>query len=98
MGLARQSVQRSIDLPAEKGLVMFDLNPHHQRSRLASLTDAGRTAISAVKSRIRPIDNNLAEMIGEDRMAVALAVLDEMREIMTVMQSHLDQGKHEEAA
>src|SRR5580692_11476207 len=41
MGLSRQSVQRTADLLAEKGLVRFTANPHHQRAKLIVLTPEG---------------------------------------------------------
>lgn len=45
MGLARQSVQRIVDLLAEKKLVRFAANPHHLRAKLVVLTAQGKAAV-----------------------------------------------------
>lgn len=51
MGLTRQAVQRTAnDLEAD-GLVRFAPNPHHQRAKLAMLTDKGRRAYAAATNR-----------------------------------------------
>ena len=55
MGLSRQSVQRVADLLAEKGLVRFETNPHHQRAKLVVLTiPKGSVAVKAAEERQRP--------------------------------------------
>src|SRR5580658_10642123 len=54
MGLSRQSVQRIADLLAEKGLVQFEANPHHQRAKLVVLTAEGAAAVRAAQERQRP--------------------------------------------
>ena len=50
MGLSRQSVQRVAGLLAEKGLVRFEANPHHQRAKLVVLTPRGRAAVGAART------------------------------------------------
>src|SRR5271156_1832795 len=54
MGLSRQSVQRVAGLLAEKGLVRFEANPHHQRAKLVVLTRQGSAAVKAAEERQRP--------------------------------------------
>ena len=78
MGLARQSVQRIADLLAEKGLVRFEANPHHQRAKLLVLTDEGRAAVRAAEDRWRPWARDIAAALGPERIAAALEVLTQM--------------------
>ena len=48
LGLTRQAVQRVADDLAADGLVRFDDNPSHRRSRLVVITDEGRRALTAI--------------------------------------------------
>jgi DNA-binding MarR family transcriptional regulator len=79
MGLTRQAVQRVVELLAARGFVGFDTNPHHQRARLVVLTPAGRVALRAAEAAVAPLDERMLERIGAERVAVAVAVLDELR-------------------
>ncbi|MDQ3701357.1 MAG: MarR family transcriptional regulator [Chloroflexota bacterium] len=78
MGLSRQSVQRVVDLLAQKGLVRFEPNPHHQRAKLVVLTPEGREAVSAADERQRPLASDLTAALGAERLVAALEVLTEM--------------------
>ena len=78
MGLARQSVQRIIDLLADKGLVRFEANPHHQRAKLVVLTNEGRAAARAAEARQRPWARDVAAALGPERIAAALEVLTQL--------------------
>src|SRR2546430_6424913 len=49
MGLTRQSVQRTVDLLAQEGLIAFADNPHHRRAQLVDFTPPGRTILEHVK-------------------------------------------------
>lgn len=64
MGLARQSVQRSADLLAERTLVAYEDNPAHRRAKLVRLTEAGQRALEAVHAR---------ETVSIDRVLARLA-------------------------
>jgi len=44
MGLQRQSVQRTVNMLVDTGMVATHENPNHQRARLVSFTKKGRTA------------------------------------------------------
>lgn len=48
MGLSRQSVQRTVDLLADEGLVEFAANPNHRRAKLVALTAEGQNRLAAV--------------------------------------------------
>lgn len=52
MGLARQSVQRSANLLADRHLTLFTANPAHKRAQLVVLTPAGRDALRAMNARV----------------------------------------------
>ncbi len=75
MGLSRQSVQRIADLLADKGLVRFEANPHHQRAKLVVLTPEGEAAVSAAEERQRPWARDMAAGLTMERIAAALEVL-----------------------
>ena len=78
MGLSRQSVQRVVGLLAERDLVRFAPNPHHQRAKLVLLTSKGRAALDTAEAREAPLNRLVIDRIGPDRVASALAVLTEM--------------------
>ena len=44
MGLQRQSVQRTVNMLVDTGMVATHENPNHQRARLVSFTKKGRAA------------------------------------------------------
>ena len=83
MGLARQSVQRIVDLLADKGLVRFEANPHHQRAKLVVLTDEGHAAAHAAGAKQQPWAHSLAAELDPERVAVALDVLTQMNALLT---------------
>ena len=83
MGLSRQSVQRVVDLLAERGMVKYRTNPHHQRAKLVALTHAGRAALDAAEAAEAPLNQVVLTEIGGDRIATALEVLTEMNALMT---------------
>jgi DNA-binding MarR family transcriptional regulator len=78
MGLSRQSVQRIADLLAEKALVRFETNPHHQRAKLVVLTAKGATAVKAAEERQRPWARDMMAGLNMERIVGALEVLTHM--------------------
>lgn len=82
MGLTRQSVQRVVDLLADQGLVRFEPNPHHQRAKLIVLTSQGLEALNAAEAVEAPLNKAVYDRIGEERIVEAIAVLNEMNEII----------------
>lgn len=87
MGLTRQAVQRIVDVLAERGLVEFQANPHHQRAKLVVLTLKGLTAVAGAEDAVAPIDQAIADRIGPERLRAAIATLGEM---MAVISEQLD--------
>lgn len=79
LGLRRQSVQRTVDLLAEEGLVTFAPNPHHRRARLVVLTDAGRSALGEVESARRAWTERIAADVPADDLESAADTLRELR-------------------
>ncbi|WNG16880.1 MarR family winged helix-turn-helix transcriptional regulator [Cystobacter fuscus] len=82
MGLTRQAVQRVVDLLVERGFVCLQPNPHHQRAKLVVLTPAGRAALDAAEAAEAPINRAIFDRLGAERIAVAIAVLREMNEVL----------------
>lgn len=78
MGLSRQSVQRSVDLLADRGMIKFAPNPHHQRAKLVVLTPQGIAVSAAADDRQRPLGRQIMTAVGEDRIAAAINVLTEV--------------------
>src|ERR1700688_1956420 len=74
MGLSRQAVQRVADLLAEKGLVRFAANPHHQRAKLVVLTPRGRAAAKRAEERQRPCARDITGGLSLERISTALEV------------------------
>jgi len=82
MGLTRQSVQRVVELLEERGFVRLEPNPHHVRARLVVLTDAGRAALAGAERAVAAVDRVAIDRIGAERVAVAIQVLDELRDVL----------------
>lgn len=82
MGLSRQAVQRVVDLLLQRGFITLEDNPHHQRARLVVLTEAGRLALSAAEAAEAPMSRVIHDKIGAERLALALAVLTDMNELI----------------
>lgn len=82
MGLTRQAVQRVVELLLDRGFVSLEANPHHQRAKLVVLTPEGRAALAGAESAVASFDRIAVERIGAERVAVAIAVLDELRGVL----------------
>ena len=82
MGLARQSVQRVVDLLEGRGLVRLEENPHHRRAKLVVLTPAGREALAAAEAAEEPLNRLVLDRIGVERITAAMAVMAEMDEVV----------------
>jgi DNA-binding MarR family transcriptional regulator len=80
MGLTRQSVQRTVDLLEDEGLVAFAPNPNHRRAKLVGLTTEGSHRLDAVsRGQIRWANDHSRSMRERD-LATAVRVLREFRE------------------
>nr|WP_315380336.1 MarR family transcriptional regulator [uncultured Sphingomonas sp.] len=83
MGLTRQSVQRIVDLLAERGMVTFQDNPHHLRAKLVVLTEAGIAAVTGAEQAAAPLDREIADRVGRERIRDAIATLEAMNTVLT---------------
>src|SRR5215471_10985246 len=62
--LARQSVQRIADTLELDGLLTYEDNPSHRRSKLATLTPSGRVALAQIQAAQQAWANELGEHVG----------------------------------
>jgi DNA-binding MarR family transcriptional regulator len=90
MGLTRQAVQRIVDVLAERGLVEFQANPHHQRAKLVVLTPAGLAAVTGAEAAVAPIDQTIVDRIGAERLGAAITTLNEMVAVISERLDHAD--------
>jgi DNA-binding MarR family transcriptional regulator len=78
MGLARQSVQASVNRLVADGMLEAEPNPDHQRSPLVRLTEVGRARYARLtRLQARWIDE-LADGIDVSDLATAARVLEEL--------------------
>src|SRR3954470_23831950 len=84
-GITRQSVQALVDSGASRGLVEFEDNPQHRRSRFVKATEQGRRTFTEVHRReLQNLDRVTADLDADDlaRCAHVLAVLtDRIRQL-----------------
>lgn len=71
MGLTRQSVQRSVNILKEDGLVELVRNPDHQTSPLVRMTAKGEEAYRKVMCLQIEWSNGLGERLKVDELKVA---------------------------
>src|SRR3989442_967883 len=79
MGLTRQSVQRTVDLLAQEGLIAFADNPHHQRAKLVDFTPQGRRIMEEVTHIQTTWANDLAQGLSAHVLHDALQLLEALR-------------------
>ena len=75
MGLARQSVQRSVNIMEQNGLVKLVRNPDHKTSPLVQLTKEGEAAYRRVMRKQANWANDLANHLKADELKIAIKVL-----------------------
>ena len=80
MGLARQSVQRLVDVLAEEQIVAFTDNPSHRRAKLVHLTPRGSELLTELTQRQAVWVNHLTQGVFESDIRSAVQVLSFLRE------------------
>jgi DNA-binding MarR family transcriptional regulator len=70
--LARQSVQRIVDILVARGLAEYHDNPAHRRAKLLTPTDEGRAAIGRLTPAHAAAAKRLAKAFGEPELADAV--------------------------
>ena len=77
--VSRQHIQKLADELASEGLVAFVDNPAHKRSKLLTLTDAGRARYKAVSDRIQALADELGRGLDACEVEAAAEVLAGIR-------------------
>ena len=80
MGISRQAVQRLVNDLVRDGLLAFEDNPDHKRSRLVTLTADGSDAYAEADTRQVAWVNALGAGLGADDVAAAVTVLKTISE------------------
>lgn len=80
--LSRQSVQRVADVLVEDGLVTYEDNPGHRRSKLLWITRRGLTALQTIRSAQRAWADELGAEIGKTDLRTANAILARVVQVM----------------
>lgn len=75
MGLTRQSVQRVVNEMVSEGMLTFEENPHHKRSKLVIMTPKGERAFERALELQGPWVKALSAGISKQRMVEAREVL-----------------------
>ena len=75
MGLTRQSVQRVVNEMVSEGMLAFEENPHHKRSKLVIMTPKGERAFERALELQGPWVKALSTGISKQRMVEAREVL-----------------------
>ena len=73
--LSRQFVQRSVDEGVGAELLELSENPAHRRSKIVSLTPAGRTLIDSITAREEQLLAPAAKALSEEEIGTCLRVL-----------------------
>ena len=79
MGMARQSVQRIVDLLAEARLVRFEANPDHRRSPILRPTEEGVRVRDRLERQLRGWSEKVEELVDSEELETALVVLRAIR-------------------
>ena len=80
MGLARQSVQRIVDILAEEQVVEFAENPYHQRAKLVGLTTQGNKLYQEVMQRQMQWAHQLAQGLSAKELNAAVELMETVRQ------------------
>lgn len=80
MGLTRQSVQRVADILAFEGLIVFQENPDHKRSKLLELTSKGQIVSSAIQKAALHWRNGMGKILGKSDLRKANKLLVKIEE------------------
>jgi len=83
MGLARQSVQRGVDILHTRGMLEFSLNQHHKRAKLVALTALGTTMLASAQERSRPDAETLVKQVGTQALIEATTLLRKIDELLS---------------
>jgi DNA-binding MarR family transcriptional regulator len=77
-GLTKQALAQALAPLEDGGYVEVVPDPSDRRARLVRLTDRGRAVNEAVRSSLSGVEGEWARRVGEERYAVARAVLTDL--------------------
>ncbi|MFE0421587.1 MarR family winged helix-turn-helix transcriptional regulator [Streptomyces sp. NPDC058953] len=86
MGLTRQSVQRTADLLAERGLAVYGPNPAHRRAKLLAATEDGRAALRLLDPGHAALAARLARALGPAEFAETARVLERLGAVLAELE------------
>jgi DNA-binding MarR family transcriptional regulator len=84
MGLQRQSVQRTVDVLVNAGMVVTQENPNHQRARLVLFTRKGRAAYAEAIATQTDWANKTGAAVPEGQLRSAVETLRALRERLEI--------------
>jgi DNA-binding MarR family transcriptional regulator len=79
LGGNRQNVQRIVNDLHKEGLVAFEVNPHHRRAQLVTLTEKGRRTFDAAMELQAPWVNDLSDGLSVKDVEVVHRVVTALR-------------------
>jgi DNA-binding MarR family transcriptional regulator len=80
IGITRQGAQKQLNLAQKDGLITALPNPHHLRSVLYELTEAGMRCYESAMAYQAPWAQALAQGMAVEDLATTLKVLNELHE------------------
>ncbi len=82
MGLQRQSVQRSVDLLKQQGLVKLVENPNHRRAKLVMATAKGRAATQEANRLQVQWAKGIVDAVGLPEIQLAAQTMRKIRQFL----------------
>jgi DNA-binding MarR family transcriptional regulator len=83
MGLARQSVQQTVDALVESGHVRMVDNPTDKRARKVAMRPRGRVALKKIEEKHAVWANKIGEKLASKKLKSALSLLQQVQELLT---------------
>ena len=79
LGANRQNVQRIVNDLHKEGLVAFEVNPHHRRAQLVTLTEKGRRTFEAAMELQAPWVNGVSDGLSVKEIETVHRVVTALR-------------------
>lgn len=78
VGMTKQGGGQFVGALVDDGYLRVDTDPHDARVRIVRRTEAAERAVAAATDRIRRLEQDWAERVGESRYRTFRAVLEEL--------------------
>src|ERR1700756_1256877 len=85
LGANRQNVQRIVNDLHKEGLVAFEVNPHHRRAQLVTLTEKGRRTFEEAMELQAPWVNGISD-------GLSVKELETVHRVVTALRKKLGGG------